>query len=162
MEDYQLIDPNEDIFSQVRMESTLYTRTMNSGYSELMGLHPPSSSNRDNLTDAQIVALQPGQIAAPPFNITNSSEIQDKLGNTALPHGFQGIPIYNYMNKPLADDLDLDGCGYVLDVDNRRWPNETTYDPVDYLIDELNHPIAVAFGLNLTNSTNMTFMSDSW
>ena len=45
----------------------------------------------------------------------------------ALPNGFSGIPIYNYLNKPLADDLDIEGCDYVHEVDKDRWPAESTY-----------------------------------
>ena len=80
----------------------------------------------------------------------------------ALPNGFSGIPIYNYLNKPLADDLDIEGCDYVHEVDKDRWPAESTYADQHYLIDELNHRIAVFFGLNQTNSTNMTFMHNDW
>lgn len=42
---YGLISENSEIgASQVYMESTIVNRTMQSGYSELMGLFPPSSS----------------------------------------------------------------------------------------------------------------------
>ena len=49
-EDYKLLDMDGDILEQVRMQSTMYNRTMQSGYSELMGLLPPVSNSRNSLT----------------------------------------------------------------------------------------------------------------
>ena len=147
-----------DILSQVRMQSTMYNRTMQSGYSELMGLLPPGSSSRNSLTRKQVEALQPGQPASPPFKVRGSEQLQASLGTDALPNGFQGIPIYNYLDMPMADDLDLKGCGYVDKVDAFRFPNDDTYASAWYLVDLLNQPIAEAFGLDKETAPNMSFM----
>ena len=127
-----------DILSQVRMQSTMYNRTMQSGYSELMGLFPPVSNSRTRLTEKQIKALESGQPASPPFKIREFAKVQETLGADALPHGFQGIPIFNHMDMPMNDDLDLKGCDYVNKVDEFRFPNDDTYKDVSYLIDLLN------------------------
>ena len=140
------------------MKSTMFNRTMQSGYSELMGFNPPSDQANATLTAKQIGALNEGKSATLPFSVSNASAIQQEVGQTALPDGFVGIPIYNYINKPLSDDLDFESCGYVRSVDSARWPNEETYRSVDYLIDELQPVFNETFGLNQTESTRMTFM----
>ena len=94
-EDYKLLDMDGDILEQVRMQSTMYNRTMQSGYSELMGLIPPASTKRNSLTAEQVRELEPGHRASPPFKVRDFHQVQKSLGLDALPYGFQGIPIYN-------------------------------------------------------------------
>ena len=51
-EDYKLLDLEGDIASQIRMQATSVNRTLQSGYSELMGLLPPSNSSSKALSQA--------------------------------------------------------------------------------------------------------------
>ena len=149
-EDYKLINLDGDINSQVRMESTIFNRTMQSGYSELLGMFPPMNSTKEALTEDQITALQDGGRSAPPFGIRNVSQIETDLGNLALPYGYTQVPIYNKNNQPLDDDLDMGGCTYVHDVDSHRFPADSTYEPEPraYLTEGLYEPINRYWGLN--------------
>ena len=56
---------------EVYMQSTNVNRTMQSGYSELMGLYPPGEGKK--LTDLQLDALS--DFSAPPFGVRNSAEL---------------------------------------------------------------------------------------
>ena len=59
VEEHGLLDPEEGP-EQMLMMSTLYNRTMQSGYSELMGMFPPTSAaTQKSLTQAQQAAVAP-------------------------------------------------------------------------------------------------------
>ena len=86
-EKYDLIDL-EHGEEQVLMMSTLVNRTMQSGYSELMGMFSPNNKRAVLLTHKQVLAVSPGGVASPPFKVRDQREISKELGNDALPNGF--------------------------------------------------------------------------
>lgn len=49
--------------------STIVNRTMQSGYSELMGMFQPDAKDVPKLTEAQMDALAPQGVASPPFMV---------------------------------------------------------------------------------------------
>ena len=148
------------------MFSTLVDRTMQSGYSELMGLFNPDPLTGNKLTKEQVDALTSG-VAAPPMNIKYASDIGESLGDLPLPDGFTGMPIFNHMEEYnslgefielIDDDLDLYGCGYVDTVDGYRFPAESTYTDYEYLKTDLRWPFYEAYGLSYTQAVNMSYM----
>lgn len=157
VEDYQLIDVEQGP-EQVVMMSTLVNRTMVSGYSELMGMFPPQSKQSEELTSAQVKAVQSDGAGAPPFKVRDQSQLNKALGSNPLPEGFTQLPIFNHLEVSMADDLDLTGCDYINKVDGYRFPAESTYYSVEWLKDDLREPITDAFDLNETQSQDMTFM----
>ena len=86
----------------------------------------------------------------PPLKIRDGSKYNTDLGLSALPLGFVSIPIFSHKEADLVDDLDLSGCEYVNDVDSFTFPDESTYDSVDYLLDDLRAPISDCFNLTVT------------
>lgn len=116
MEQYKLLsdvyDPRE-----VYMQSTNVNRTMQSGYSELLGLFPPG--NADTLTDAQKENLRNG-IAMPAFNVRDAERISESLGDSALPNGYVQIPIKEYNNSDIHDDVAPNGCAYINSEGGKR------------------------------------------
>ena len=73
MEDYYLLD--EDMGTEeILMMSTIVNRTIQSGYSELMGMFPPSKKDAVKLTAEQQQALLPGGVSAPPFKIRTNQK----------------------------------------------------------------------------------------
>ena len=50
-DEYKLLDP-ESATEEVLMMSTIYNRTIQSGFSELMGMFPPTASDAVKLTKA--------------------------------------------------------------------------------------------------------------
>ena len=63
----------EDGPEEVLMMSTLVNRTMQSGYSELMGMFQPNRNKSPKLTPEQLGALSLGGVAAPPFKISRQA-----------------------------------------------------------------------------------------
>ena len=161
-EDYDLIDLEGDLNAQVHMESTIFNRTMQSGYSELLGMFPPMNSTKEALSADQVAALRADGRSAPPFGVRNTADIEAALGDLALPFGYNQIPIYNKNNQPLDDDLDMGGCTYVSEVDGYRFPANSTYEPEPrgYLTQGLYEPINQYWALNQTweEFKNISFM----
>lgn len=95
---------------EVFMQSTDVNRTMQSGYSQLMGLYPPSKeSGAAQLTPEEIRALDSGR-AMPPFRVRDAAVINKDLGVSALPNDFAGVPILVFANEDIHDDCSYDGC----------------------------------------------------
>lgn len=63
--------------AELYVQSTSVNRTMQSGYSELMGLYPPGAG--EQLSQAQVAAVTAGA-AVPPFRVRNADSINSKLG----------------------------------------------------------------------------------
>ena len=141
------------------MMSTIVNRTMQSGYSELMGMFKSQQKRSVQLTPVQVKAVSPGGVASPPFKVRDQRKINEELGNYALPEGFIQLPIYNHNENAMSDDLDIPGCQYVQDVDIYRFPAESTYSQVEFLKDDLREPITKAFNLTIEESINMSFMT---
>ena len=97
-------------------------------------------------------------MSAPPFKIRDQSTIDETLGDFGLPNGYSQIPIYNYQNSPLVDDLDMPSCDYANKVDAYRFPAESTYTNVEYLKADLREPFTKFFNLNKKQSEDMSFM----
>ena len=156
--EYDLLDLDNDGTEQILMSSTLYNRTMQSGYSELMGMLQPDPKTAPKLTRRQEKIVMPNGAASPPFQVRDQIVLNAKLKGLPLPDGFSAVPIFNHNEQSLTDDLDLNGCDYVDAVDGYRFPNPATYTSVDFLTNDLREPFTAAFNLTQYESENMTFM----
>ena len=156
-EEYDLLDMEKGQ-EQILMMSTLYNRTMQSGYSELQGMFKPDPKDAIKLTHLQERAVLPDGVASPPFRVRNQPEINSSLDGLPMPDGFVAVPIFNHNEINEADDLDLTGCDYVNTVDGYRFPNENTYTQVDFLRDDLREPFTEAYNLTEQQSEELTFM----
>ena len=78
------------------MQSTNVNRTLQSGYSEMMGLYPPGEGAALKLSSKQVAALASGK-GMPPMSIRNTAKINTDLGFSALPFDFVSVPIATYM-----------------------------------------------------------------
>lgn len=88
---------------------------MQSGYSELMGLYPPGAGLR--LTPAMIEAVS--GVAAPPFKVRDAAAISESLGDEALPQAYVQIPITEFNNNDINDDVSTDGCNFINESGNK-------------------------------------------
>jgi hypothetical protein len=88
-QDYQFLSLDEGDYDEVFTQSTNVNRTMQSGYSELMGLYQPSQDNVEKLTSAQAASIVSGS-GLPPFQVRDSvvSAASTSLGDSPLPEGF--------------------------------------------------------------------------
>ena len=79
--------------------------------------------------------------------IRDAISINTELGQDPLPNGFVSIPIYTHMENTILDDINMGGCSYINAVDGYNFPADSTYESVDYLINDLRSPISQAFNL---------------
>lgn len=85
----------------------------------------------------------------PPMKIRDARSINLALGEDPLPNGFVSIPIYSHQENSILDDINMGGCSYINAVDGYRFPADSTYESVNYLLDDLRSPISQAFNLSL-------------
>ena len=69
-EEYDLLDMEKGQ-EQILMMSTLYNRTFQSGYSELLGMFKPDPKKAPKLTHLQERSVMPDGVASPPFHVRN-------------------------------------------------------------------------------------------
>ena len=122
--------PEEYDPAQIYMQSTSVNRTMQSGYSELMGLYPPGPAPK--LSDAMASALS--SFSAPPFKVRDASHISEQLGSDALPNGYVQVPIGVYNNDDINDDVSYDGCPWIGNTGNIRRDDDTVFAPYDWMV----------------------------
>jgi len=81
------------------------------------------------------------------MRIKDAISINTELGQDPLPNGFVSIPIYSHMENTILDDINMGGCSYINAVDGYNFPADSTYESVDYLMNDLRSPISQAFNL---------------
>ena len=81
--------------------------------------------------------MSDGGVGLPPFTVRDITTLNTDLGDTPLPAGYIQVPLFNIAEETLRDDLDLDGCEYVDIVDSARFPADSTYSSVFYLVGDL-------------------------
>lgn len=109
-EQYDLFSP-DFVEGEVYVQSTDVNRTMQSGYSELMGIYPPEKAQARQLSSGELKAIQSGR-GMPKMKIKNADTLNEELGANALPNGFVSVPIYTFVDKSVYDDVSYSGCGY--------------------------------------------------
>lgn len=81
------------------MQSTDVDRTLQSGQSELMGIYPPDLAETAKLSEGEVESIftrgQPG------INIKYEKNLNYKLGEDALPHGYVNVPVFTFLNPSL-------------------------------------------------------------
>ena len=138
--------PEEFDPAQVYIQATNKNRTVQSGYSELLGLYPPSDKS-PLLSEPQKQALQDGGVAAPPFGVRNSAEINSEVGDTALPNGFAAIDIFMFNNYDINDDVYNQGCPFITDTEKAGLDDDAIFAPYDWMKAADRAPIKATFDL---------------
>jgi len=126
----------------MKMQSTDFYRTLQSGYSELLGMMTEAKNPSLKLTKAQL-KMERG---APKFNVRNSKKIASQLKDNATPEGFISVPIYTFMQSTWDDHLNMgDACNYVQQISNQLAPQDSSYSEALFTRDVLAQPFAVDF-----------------
>ena len=154
MEEYQLLS-KEYVPSEVLMISTDVMRTIQSGYSELMGLYPPGSSGAEELTEGMAKNIRNPKMT--PFKVRDADQINDRLGFAALPADFNAVPILTYMNSDLNDDAGTMGCAYINDVGNAREKETKIWEKYNTWRQDIYEPISESVGVSLTDEESADF-----
>ena len=120
-------------------------RTIQSGYSELMGLYPPSRPVP--MPAAQMKAVGSEGVSRPPFGIRDLDRVNQDMGLVALPHGYHAVPIIVYNNDDIHDDCSTDGCPIISKIYDSRKDNQTIWSPYNWMIEGLRSPMMEEFNL---------------
>ena len=89
------------------MVSTDQNRTIQSGYSELMGLYPPGYG--EQLTDGMVMNLRAG-VGLLPFKVRDADSINTGLGLWPVPNGFEAVDVKIFGNQ---DGVDSTNCKWI-------------------------------------------------
>ena len=131
------------------IQSTDVNRTIQSGYSELMGLYPPKKSGAAPLTEGMVKNLEDG-IGMPPFKVRDAKKINTQLGFAALPDDFMSVAIFTFENGDIHDDADTSGCRWIEDTIGPRVEDPSVWDKYEYMRADTHVPVQEA--LNLTDA----------
>ena len=130
---------------ELYVQSPDVLRTIQSAFSELMGLYPPGT---DVLTDSWKTSLALATIPSMPFTVRDADKILATLENSALPEAFEAIPVVNYEEGNLNNDANDSGCP-------AAWQNflvtrelDETYADWAYVFDSVRVPVAIAMNLD--------------
>ena len=66
---------SQDLTEEVYMQSTDVNRTLQSGYSELMGLYPPGQSGAERMTPGMVRSIKDPRLT--PFKVRDAAKIND-------------------------------------------------------------------------------------
>lgn len=157
VDQYEYLPAILSVPSQIQIVSTTVDRTMQSVYSEMLGLYPPGNASASLIELSAASQANIKTIASPPFTVRNAATVNQQLGQSALPHAFVGIPAHTYVNQPIEDDLDMGGCPYPQQEDE-RFPEDSTYTSEWWLVEDLQGPLGECFLWDEEKRVNTTFM----
>jgi hypothetical protein len=129
------------------MQSTDVNRTIQSGYSELLGIYPPTESKGEQLSEGEQKSLSSGR-GMPRMNIKDASTINQELGANPLPNGFVSVPITTFADANIEDDVSYGGCPYAEDEVHSRRYVDTTYQDYMWMAGFVRDPLAEGLGVD--------------
>ena len=86
-------------------------------------------------------------LASPPFKIRNVEEISEKVGISALPFGFQAVPLTNEAFLSF-NDLQWASCPTVREERAKMLEQPDLYSEYSHLVDFLREPASAALGIS--------------
>lgn len=143
---------------EVYVQSTDVNRTIQSGYSELMGLYP--AGNGPKISQAQADNLATGK-GMPPIKIRNAAVVNMELGQNPLPNGFVSVPIFAYLNVDINDQLSMDACPYVYDTVLGRYWDNGLFDDFWWVANFAKKPLADALEVDYETMAKAEFIDMS-
>ena len=116
-------------------------RTLQSSYSEMMGLFPPSKKEEDvkPLSEKQLPGLKIRRKNMPKTDLT-----EEFLAT------YSQVPVYSYLSRnTVHDDITPGGCNYSYTFNNDHWNKEATYSAYsETILSVLREPVGKALGLS--------------
>lgn len=141
------------------LESTQFYRTIQSGYSELMGMYP----NDDLiLTENHLVSIQEKEDqtkvnAVLPFKVRNADAISDELLDRPVPQGFIPVPLHAPKGAPAPQSLT--NCK---NIDHQVYNNKplgNIFQTSLRLVDTLRVTLTKVFKLSKKEGKDINFQS---
>jgi len=144
-----LFDNISKIKEGFTVHSTDVYRTLQSGYSEILGFLSGTQIELPKLKLNQRQAVN-SKRGMPPMKVRNATHIDSELGYNAIVFGYVNFPIYTYIETDLPkpewqDDLNVASCPLVDKVGRERGGDDV-YSDLLHLREELSEPLAKEFG----------------
>ena len=140
------------------MQSSAVLRTIQSGYSELMGMYPPGEANgAEKLQDTHVASFAEGK-AAPPFKVRDYSKINTDLGHSALPNDFTSEAIFLRMGYDVHDDIRSHGCHHIKRENRDRLKHKEMWLPYMKMKDDTTDPFSKALGYSHKHLHDISFL----
>jgi len=92
-----------------------------------------------------------------PFNVRNADQINESLGANALPHNMAQVPITEFINKDINDDVQDKGCPYITTVRDAREFDESIWAPYTQMRDDIKEPLAASLNLTVEYEDELDF-----
>lgn len=136
--------------NQIYIQSTAVDRTLQSGYSELLGLYPPGTGGQ-RLTEKQAESLS--DKAMPPLRIRAGNSFQQLSG---LQQDLVQVPIFNFISDSVYD---IDSCVYAdLQYSDYSHNHPEIFDDLTAeIMPIVRHPLAVSQNYTDAQEQKMTF-----
>lgn len=142
--------------SQLYIQSTGVDRTIQSTYSELLGMYPPTATFR--LAEKGL-----SEKALPPMKVRGSVGLGGTLKSSLTPYidSYINVPVYSYLSKNTPDDdIQPGGCTYAFTYNSDHWNKIATYSAVsDFIMPILREPVGKAFGYTRAEIDALTFVN---
>ena len=143
VEQYKLLDKSFNP-NQILAICTPVGRVIQSTYSEFLGLYP--------YVDTQAVQEEK---SLPSLKV-RGNVLQGTLKATI--DGYTMLPVYNYINQDIYDDVSWQSCDYVVEDRSTKYSNESSFLSVSpYILEVMREPIAKAFNLTPSQEKNMLY-----
>lgn len=82
------------------------------------------------------------------MSIRDTTQINEALGDSPLPHGFISVPIITFADSNTADDCSYYGCAYANNEVNSRCYIDVSYSDYWWLADFVRDPLAESLGIS--------------
>lgn len=76
-----------------------------------------------------------------------SEQLNTNLGLDALPERFVQVPIYTYNNGDIKDEVNYDGCPFIMTVEDTRIHDPEVFLPYEWMRTQDHEPIKEMYDL---------------
>ena len=143
---------------EIYMQSSSVLRTIQSGYSELMGMYPPGPDcGAEQLKQEHIDSFTTGK-ARPPFKVRDYDVINEDLGFSALPNDFVTEPIWVRMGYDIHDDIRTHGCHFIKSSNRDRLKDTDMWLAYQPMKDATKEAFAKALNYSVEYIDKMSFL----
>ena len=123
-----------------------------------MGMYPPNqNSGAEKLTEAHIDNFNNGKLR-PPFKVRDYADINNDLGDSAIPNNFVTEPIWVRMGVDVHDDIRSHGCHYIKAENRDRCRQHDMWKPYEHMKDATANAFSKVLGYSKAHIDSMSFL----
>ena len=107
-----------------------------------MGLYPVGTGSP--LTQAQATAVR--DISSPPFTVRDADKINTDLKFDALPGRPNLVPVFEYNDNNVLDEVSVQGCPFVTNTEGIRYNDPSVWQDYNFMRSQTNKPLEDLYG----------------